>query len=654
MTSGEASLRDGRYAAAADLFRKAQGAAQSFGVKDERYVRALAKLAEAQNLLGEFDPAEATARKALELSEKHLGPEAVETARSLTALADALFSRSRLAEAEPLYERALAIRRKVLGEEHPDTAEATGNLGLLRMNQQKLREAEPMFARAQAVYEKAGDVQKASIMVSNLGYLHQEEGKDVQAEREYRRTLEMREKALRADHPDIGQALSNLATALARDPATLDEAQRLLERALEIARALAPDDLQVGYALNNLAFVHQNRGEVGKAEPLYLKSLEVWEKRLGPECEEAANTLENLAVLLEDAGRGPEAAGYRARCERIRARPAASPSEAWAAAFREAQKASDASRYVDAAAAFEEVLVKAAPFGEKDERTIRTWVALALACRNKPDYRRAEEAARKAVSLAEAALGKDTLETADGLNALALILDDLDRSGEAEAPYQRALAIRIKALGAEHPDVAVSLNNLAHLFRKMQKYPEAEKLFRKALAIDEKNRDAAAEAMAHNSLGVVHEAMGQEAQAEADYRKSLAIYDEKLKADPQVADPCFNLGNLLRKRGDIEGTVRLLRKAESSVGATLGSGHPQMAKVWHNLAVIYMGQGKEPEEADRLYRASRAIWEKVYGPDHPEVASSFDNHARLLESLGRTEEAAAFKARVQEIRARRR
>ena len=43
-------------------------------------------------------------------------------------------------------------------------------------------------------------------------------------------------------------------------------------------------------------------------------------------------------------------------------------------------------------------------------------------------------------------------------------------------------------------------------------------------------------------------------------------------------------------------------------------------------------QGKL-EEALALYKRSRAIDEKVYGPDHPQVATDLNNEAALLQSM---------------------
>ena len=47
------------------------------------------------------------------------------------------------------------------------------------------------------------------------------------------------------------------------------------------------------------------------------------------------------------------------------------------------------------------------------------------------------------------------------------------------------------------------------------------------------------------------------------------------------------------------------------------------------LALPVTFQGKY-EEAEPLYRRSLAIDEKIYGPDHPEVATGLHNWAELL------------------------
>ena len=53
-----------------------------------------------------------------------------------------------------------------------------------------------------------------------------------------------------------------------------------------------------------------------------------------------------------------------------------------------------------------------------------------------------------------------------------------------------------------------------------------------------------------------------------------------------------------------------------------------LLRLW-NSQNSFTAQGKY-EEALPLYKRSRAIREKVLGPDHPDVAQSLNNEAELL------------------------
>ncbi|HEY7215482.1 MAG TPA: tetratricopeptide repeat protein [Thermoanaerobaculia bacterium] len=64
---------------------------------------------------------------------------------------------------------------------------------------------------------------------------------------------------------------------------------------------------EIAVNLNNLAAIHQARGEAAEAERLYLRSLEIKEKILGPGHPDAALTIHNLASLFADLGRSGEA-----------------------------------------------------------------------------------------------------------------------------------------------------------------------------------------------------------------------------------------------------------------------------------------------------------------------------------------------------------
>ncbi|MDA0803982.1 MAG: tetratricopeptide repeat protein, partial [Planctomycetota bacterium] len=56
-----------------------------------------------------------------------------------------------------------------------------------------------------------------------------------------------------------------------------------------------------------------------KAEPLYKRSLAIWEKALGPDHPDVATSLENLAALYRATKRDKEAEPLEQRAAKIRA-----------------------------------------------------------------------------------------------------------------------------------------------------------------------------------------------------------------------------------------------------------------------------------------------------------------------------------------------
>jgi tetratricopeptide (TPR) repeat protein len=81
-----------------------------------------------------------------------------------------------------------------------------------------------------------------------------------EAEPLYRRALDIREKALGRDHPDVAVSLNNLAE-LYQSQGRYAEVEPLLQRSLVIReKALSRDHPDVASALNNLAELYRNQG----------------------------------------------------------------------------------------------------------------------------------------------------------------------------------------------------------------------------------------------------------------------------------------------------------------------------------------------------------------------------------------------------------
>ena len=82
------------------------------------------------------------------------------------------------------------------------------------------------------------------------------------------------------------QQLEHQAT-IAREQGRYSEAERLFRRALDIAeRSLDPNDLAVARILNHLGVTHKYQGYYDQAEACYQRALPLLERMLKCECPE--------------------------------------------------------------------------------------------------------------------------------------------------------------------------------------------------------------------------------------------------------------------------------------------------------------------------------------------------------------------------------
>ena len=94
------------------------------------------------------------------------------------------------------------------------------------------------------------------------------------------------------------------------------------KKALEVAeKNVGPNHPDVATSLNNLALLYYTQGQYAQAEPLHKRALAIWEKALGPDHPDVATSLENLAALYRATKRDEEAETLEQRAARIRAIP---------------------------------------------------------------------------------------------------------------------------------------------------------------------------------------------------------------------------------------------------------------------------------------------------------------------------------------------
>jgi tetratricopeptide (TPR) repeat protein len=232
-----------------------------------------------------------------------------------------------------------------------------------------------------------------------------------------------RERVLGPDHPEVAQALGNLASVLDQMGRTAD-AEVIHRRALAIReRTLGPDHADVAGSLNSLGGILWARGERDEGMRCLERALAIRERALGRNHQAVGNTLNNIAVLSIKAG-------DRARGE----------------------------EYLRRALAVQEASLS------PDHPDLATPIAnLAFLCDDLGKHADAEALGRRALAIRERSLGPDHPDTAIAASNLAWSLKEQGKREEAIALYRRALPKFEATLGESHPQVAKTRARIAEL-----------------------------------------------------------------------------------------------------------------------------------------------------------------------------------------------
>jgi len=160
-------------------------------------------------------------------------------------------------------------------------------------------DALPAFRRALEIRERVlgPDHPDLAATLAGMAGLYYDLGDFASSIAFHRRALAIRERALGPGHTDVATSLMRLANSIERsgDPAA---AVPLHERALAIyERALGPWHPAVARSLNNLALAHTSLGRLALARPLYERSIAIRDSMLGRASPEAALSRLRLGLL---------------------------------------------------------------------------------------------------------------------------------------------------------------------------------------------------------------------------------------------------------------------------------------------------------------------------------------------------------------------
>jgi tetratricopeptide (TPR) repeat protein len=324
------------------------------------------------------------------------------------------------------------------------------------------------LARAMAAHERAIALRAA--------------GRFPEAERAGRRAVDGYARAEGTRSPDLANALVELGRVLeARD--RLTDAARCHRRALAIlAHAPRHPDFSRLAIESRLALagVLRTRGALGEADRLTRAAL-AGARRLGPRDPLVATALNNLGVLRKAQGRYAEALACYRRADPLlprRDRQARATLHHNLGGIAHAQgRLAQAEPHARRA-----VTLREAALGRDHPAVAADVAALAAVVEARGRLAPAAQLYRRAAATFRRRLGADSMEAALAAAGLAAVEQQRGRTAAARGLYQRAIPALERKLGRHHADVALTVNNLAVLEQAAGRLSSAAALFRRAAA----------------------------------------------------------------------------------------------------------------------------------------------------------------------------
>jgi len=205
-------------------------------------------------------------------------------------------------------------------------------------------------------------------------------------------------------------------------------------------------------------------------------------------------------------------------------------------------------------------------------------------------FAEAEKMARESLDIRRKLFGDQSVEVADSLRDLAILLGDQGSWIDAEAKAREVLAIRRERLGTEHPLVASALADVAWAAGANGKLAEAAALEREALEIRSK------------ILPVEH---------------------------PDIAQSLYLLGDRMRQRGNLDDAYSVLSATYAIQRKSVGEDNPGSLDTLNSLGLTLEAQGKLAE-AEATHREALALWFKRGKSHSPRVVDTSVNLTRVL------------------------
>ena len=253
--------------------------------------------------------------------------------------------------------------------------------------------------------------------------------------------------------------------------------------------------------------------------------------------------------------------------------------------------------------------------GAAPERDARLALALSRLEWTHGRYDAARDQAARAIELLER-IGPGGYDLARALHMLSIVHDDRN-DPEAGLPIaRRALEVAEDAVGADHPLVGRVVMTVGNHLRRLDRLDDAEAAYRRALAIYERTSGPRSTdvAMVQMNLGNLRRDRDDLPGAIAAFRAAAALFEEISGPEhTRTANAVDNLASAVSEHGDAAGAEPLFRRAIEIYTARIGADAPPTAGVIRRFAEHHLRHG-EPALAVPLLEQVVAALERQDDP----------------------------------------
>lgn len=486
-------------------------------------------------------------------------------------------------------------------------------------------------------------------------------GEDISARSLLDRAVESIDSELE-DQPRVRVRLKNLMGSIYVTIGDYERAEKLLTEALETRTLLlGPEHLEVADSLHALSWLRFSQGHWEESRSLAEQGLEIRRQVYGESHLGTADSLYRLAFAETELGENQSALGHLQEALRIKERALGPAHPEVGEIHSQLGWVFNITGQDGAQAHLEQALtIMEREYGDESVQAAQCLHRLALVLTKKGDYQRARLLHERTLQINEKIFGPDHPRVADSLNNLGTFAWYASDLKAAKGYWERALTIREQAFGPDHPMLAQSLMNLALVLQAEGEGSRALSLMQRSLAIKVRTFGEESEEIANAriNLGVALSSLGFEDEAERELQRALTVHEKLLgRESEQVATAVSYLGDFKLKTGKFDESREYFERALSIYESVWGADNPNLHGCVHGLASAnrYL---KRWDEAEALYQRALVLAESAHGPgnlkacvtvmglanlqagrgDLDRASETYSRAEALLKALGRDEE----------------